>query len=95
MTSAPRRWKNGFSRIFGEDFRGRAGEEQGQVLTINYLFRDNTTPDQRMEPLARRLCRHGAASYSYDSRSRRTGLTYRNGASIGYSYDTPSRLSVY
>jgi hypothetical protein len=33
------------------------------------------------------------ASYSFDDRSRRTGLTYANGAGINYSYDTASRLS--
>ena len=32
------------------------------------------------------------ASYSFDERSRRTGLTYANGASARYSYDTASRL---
>ena len=32
------------------------------------------------------------ASYSFDERSRRTGLTYANGASAAYSYDTASRL---
>jgi YD repeat-containing protein len=32
------------------------------------------------------------ASYSFDDRSRRTGLTYANGASASYTYDTASRL---
>jgi len=32
------------------------------------------------------------ASYSFDARFRRTGLTYVNGASAAYSYDTASRL---
>ena len=32
------------------------------------------------------------ASYSFDDRSRRTGLTYANGAYAAYSYDTASRL---
>ncbi|MCX5645464.1 MAG: hypothetical protein NTZ17_12435 [Phycisphaerae bacterium] len=29
----------------------------------------------------------------FDDRSRRTGLTYTNGASAAYNYDTASRLS--
>jgi len=33
------------------------------------------------------------ASYTYDSRSRRTALTYANGAYANYSYDAASRLS--
>ena len=33
------------------------------------------------------------AAYSFDDRSRRTGLTYANGASASYSYDAASRLS--
>jgi hypothetical protein len=32
------------------------------------------------------------AAYAYDSRSRRTGLDYANGASIAYEYDTANRL---
>ena len=32
------------------------------------------------------------ASYTYDSRSRRTALDYTNGAGADYSYDTASRL---
>ena len=32
------------------------------------------------------------ASYSFDERSRRTSLTYANGASASYAYDTASRL---
>ncbi len=32
------------------------------------------------------------ASYRFDARSRRTGLTYTNGASAAYRYDTASRL---
>ena len=32
------------------------------------------------------------ASYRFDDRSRRTALTYANGASAAYSYDTASRL---
>jgi YD repeat-containing protein len=32
------------------------------------------------------------ASYSFDDRSRRTGLTYANGAYANYNYDTASRL---
>ena len=34
------------------------------------------------------------ASYTYDSRSRRTGLDYVNGAYADYSYDAASRLLV-
>jgi hypothetical protein len=33
------------------------------------------------------------ATYSFDDRSRRTALTYANGAYANYNYDTANRLS--